>query len=151
MTSSEKVAYIKGLMEGLALDENSKETKVIKAIVDVLEDLALSVADVEDEVAVIDNDVSDLYEWVDEIDTDLYEEDEEDEDLFDDDFDWDDDWNDDDDLYELHCPKCHKRIEVDGELLFSGNAVCPECGAEIYEAGCDFNCEDCGGCDPEEE
>lgn len=148
MTSSEKVAYIKGLMEGLSLDENSKETKVLKAIVDVLEDIALSVADVEDEVAVIDNDVSELYEWVDEIDTDLADDGEDE--MFDDDF--DDDWDDEeDDLYELHCPECGKRIAVEGELLFSGEAVCPECGAEIREAGCDFDCENCDGCDPEEE
>lgn len=149
MTSSEKVAYIKGLMEGLSLDETSKETKVLKAIVDVLEDLALSVADVEDEVAVIDDDLSELYEWVDELDTDLYTE-EDDEDFDPEDF-WFDDEDDEDDVYELKCPECGERICVDGETLFAGDALCPQCGAHIQEAGCDFDCEHCDGCDTEDD
>lgn len=150
MTSSEKVAYIKGLMEGLSLDETSKETKVLKAIVDVLEDLALSVADVEDELAVIDDDLSELYEWVDEMDTDLYTDEEED----DEDFDPEDYWFDDDedeDVYELKCPACGKRVCVDGETLFGGDAICPECGERIQEASCDFDCENCDGCNTEDE
>jgi len=141
MTSSEKVAYIKGLMEGLSLDESSKETKVLKAIVDVLEDLALSVADVEDEVSVIDDDLSDLYEWVDELEEDVNGEFDDDDDLF----------EEDDEAYELKCPECGKRVTIDGDMLFSGDAVCPECGAEIHALDCNFGCDDCDGCNPEEE
>lgn len=137
MTSSEKVAYIKGLMEGLSLDEASKETKVLKAIVDVLEDLALSVADLEDEVAVIDDDCSELYDRLEDLE------------CFDDEE--DDDWYDDDDDYELICPECGERIVVDGELLLCGEAVCPLCGTEIIETPCDLDCEGCDGCDFEEE
>ena len=37
MTVTEKVAYLKGLMEGLSVDETSKEGKILKAVVDVLE------------------------------------------------------------------------------------------------------------------
>lgn len=140
MTSSEKVAYIKGLMEGLSLEENAKETKVLKAIVDVLEDLALSVADLEDEVAVIDDDCSELYDRLEELE--LYDDDEDE---------WEDEWYDDEDDYELICPECGERIVVSGELLLSGEAVCPLCGVEIYETPCGFDCENCDGCDSEEE
>lgn len=140
MTTCEKVAYIKGLMEGLSLEENAKETKVLKAIVDVLEDIALSVADLEDEVAVIDDDCSELYDRLDELE---YFDDEEDDE-------WENDWLDDDD-YELICPECGERIVVDGELLLSGEAVCPLCGVEITETPCDFDCGNCDGCDSEEE
>ena len=41
MTVTEKVAYLKGLAEGMAIDENSKEGKLLKAITDVLADLAV--------------------------------------------------------------------------------------------------------------
>ena len=40
MEISEKVAYLKGLAEGLNLDTESKEGKLIAAIIDVLDDMA---------------------------------------------------------------------------------------------------------------
>ena len=40
MNITEKVSYIKGLAEGLNLDESSKEGKVLLAIIDALDDIA---------------------------------------------------------------------------------------------------------------
>jgi acetate kinase len=48
MTLTEKVAYIRGLMEGMEVDKDSKEMKIISAVVDLLDDMALSVCDLED-------------------------------------------------------------------------------------------------------
>ena len=51
MTISEKVAYLKGLADGLDLDkEPSKEGKIIAKIIDVLEDVGFAVEDLEVEV-----------------------------------------------------------------------------------------------------
>ena len=50
MEISEKVAYLKGLAEGLKLDEETKEGKLIAAIIDVLDAMAEEFADVEDEL-----------------------------------------------------------------------------------------------------
>lgn len=47
MTNTEKVAYIRGLTEGLELDTDKKEVKVINAIIDLLDDIALTLADIE--------------------------------------------------------------------------------------------------------
>ena len=47
MTISEKVAHLKGLIEGMEL-EDSKNTKLIKAMTDILEDLAYDLEDVQD-------------------------------------------------------------------------------------------------------
>ena len=48
MTISEKVAYLKGLAEGLNLDtEKSKEGKLISVMIGIMEDLAMSVEDLE--------------------------------------------------------------------------------------------------------
>ena len=54
MTICEKVAYIKGLAEGLELDSNDKNSKVLKAIIELLEDVALTVEDLEDGCAELD-------------------------------------------------------------------------------------------------
>ena len=66
MTNSERASYIRGLMDGLELDPNAKETKVLNAIVELLDDLCLSVEE-------LDNDLDELSEQVDEIDYDLGE------------------------------------------------------------------------------
>ena len=40
MTLIEKIAYIKGLTEGIRLDESKDEVRVIKSIIDVLQEMA---------------------------------------------------------------------------------------------------------------
>ena len=69
MTVTEKVAYIKGLVDGL--DAKKDEVKVIKAIIELLDDMAMSVSDLEegldvvsDQVDEIDEDLSDLEGYV---------------------------------------------------------------------------------------
>ena len=81
----QKVAYLRGLADGLELDESSKEGKVLVNIIDtldafveVMEDMIDDQLDLEEYVNFIDEDLADLEE-------DFYEEDEE----FEDDFDFD--------------------------------------------------------------
>ena len=64
MNLTEKISYIKGLAEGLSLDESKPEVKVINAIVELLDDMAYSVSDMEELY-------DDLSAQVDEIDQDL--------------------------------------------------------------------------------
>ena len=81
MEISEKVAYLKGLAEGLALDTDTKEGKLIAAIIDVLDDMAEKFVDLEDELCdvedgldAVSDDLSDveqaLYELDDDVDED---------------------------------------------------------------------------------
>ena len=79
MGISEKVAYLKGLMEGMNVDTDSNEGKLFRAIVDVLDEIALEVEDLTDEVMelgdgldVISDDLSDVEDVV--FDEDDYEE-----------------------------------------------------------------------------
>ena len=67
MTPAEKVAYLKGLAEGLGVDKDSKEGKLFAIIADILEDLALDVEELEESVADLDEDVEDLSDDVEEI------------------------------------------------------------------------------------
>ena len=64
MSLTEKLAYIQGLCEGLALDDTTKEGKVLLAIVDLLDDLT-------DTVVQLDNDVDQIFDEIDAIDEDL--------------------------------------------------------------------------------
>lgn len=141
MTISEKVAYIKGLAEGLALDSEDKNSKVLKAIIDLLEDVALTVEDLEDgcaelceQIDAVDEDLSNLEDFI-------YEEDEDDEYFDEDEF-----FDDDDELYEVECPACHDIVYLDEGMLEEGEIACPNCGTNLEF---DFDECDCDCCDGE--
>ncbi len=148
MTNSERAAYIRGLMEGLDLDPNAKETKLFNAVVDLLDDLCLSVEEMEDAY-------DELSGQVDEIDEDLGELEEAYYELDDEDFE-DEDWDDEDDdecYFEVTCPSCGDTIQLNGEMLEEGSMECPNCG-ENLEFDFDDEEEACGcgedcGCDKE--
>ena len=137
MTIKEKVAYLQGLLSGLELDESSKEVKVIKAIVDVLNDMAMIVTYTEDELV-------ELNDRIDEIDEDLGEVEEE---VFGDcECDCDDDCDccdDDDTFYEVTCPTCGKEICLTESILDEGGIECPSCG-EALEFDFDDGDDDSG-------
>ena len=142
MTVTEKVAYLKGLVEGLDFDADKKETKVINAVLDVLEDLALAVSDLDDEMAVVTEQLDAVDEDLADLEEVFYEE------LDDCDCDCDDcDCDCDEDMYEVVCPNCGELIYFDEEIIDEGKAECPACG-EVLE----FDCEcDCDCCEDEEE
>ncbi len=124
MTISERVAYLKGLAEGLALDTETKEGKVIAGMLEALEDIANELSDITERVDVLDEDLADV--------EDLVYEDE------DDDFDYgfdDEDEDDDEGVYEFECPNCHETVYFD-DSLFDGDdedfeLECPACGAKL--------------------
>ena len=131
MTISEKVAYLKGLAEGLDLDTTkSKEGKLISVMIGILEELAMSVEDLEEnalnlgeEIDVLSDDLADVEEVVfDEEDDDLE--------------DYDDDW------FEVECPTCGADIMVDDEALTDGEVECPSCGTRYAMELTDDEAED---------
>ena len=81
MTLSEKSAYLKGLMDGLKLDTEKDEGKMIAAIVDMLSDVAETVSDLEDVVDTISDELDCIEEDLDNIDDYLLD-DEDDDDTF---------------------------------------------------------------------
>lgn len=64
MTITEKAAYLKGLLEGMNIDTEKPEGKLLSALVDVVNDLALEVSDTQE-------DVETLNAYIEEIDEDL--------------------------------------------------------------------------------
>ncbi len=129
MTVTEKVAYLKGLMEGLDFKADSKEGKIIQMMADILSDLA-------DEVMAGQDDIDDINEYLEAMDEDLthVEEeifgdllDDEDEDCC---CDCEDCEDCEEDCYEVTCPHCEKVICFE-EIPESKVFPCPACGKEI--------------------
>ena len=162
MNITEKISYIKGLCEGLSLDESKPEVKVINAIIDLLDDIAYDLTDMEELY-------DELSDQVDEIDQDLAEVESElmtrtdccDDD--DDDYDEDEDFDFDDEdnpFYEVTCGACGQKLNVSEDVLLEGEIECPNCGELLEfdfsglfdeeEEECDGNCDGCDGCEGEE-
>ena len=136
MTITEKAAYIKGLAEGLDIDNSSKEGKVIAAIIDLLADITVDLEDTQDACA-------ELAEQINAVDEDLAELEEIFYDECDDcDCDCDDCCDCDEDMYEVECPNCGEVIYFDEEIILDGEAECPACG-ETLEFDCECECDCC--------
>ena len=144
MTISEKSAYLKGLMDGLKLNTESDEGKMIAAIVDLLGDVTRKVVDIEDTTIAISDELDEIEEDLDAIEDYILDEDEDyDDDEEDDDFWPEDDDEDDEDsdegfdfgdeettVYEVQCA-CGNIIDFDEETLEKGSIVCPNCGETL--------------------
>ena len=63
---SERVSYLRGLADGLKIDEDTNEGKLFKLIIDVIDDIAISVEDAEDTQNEILDAVDDIEERLDE-------------------------------------------------------------------------------------
>ena len=124
MEITEKVAYLKGLTEGMELDTGKKEGKILLAMIDVLDDIALEIEDLkdtQDELADGLDAVSDDLEDVEDVvfGEDDYDEDEEDED------------EESEDCYATTCPNCEEVIYFDESILEDGEVICPNCGEKL--------------------
>lgn len=131
MTNTERASYIKGLAEGLELDESKKETKLIKAMIDLIDDLSFSIQELEEAY----NDLADQVDEIDEdlamVETDLYDSD------CDCDLDDCDCFEDDDCYFEVTCPSCNETICLNEQMLEDGEIDCPSCSEKL-----EFDLED---------
>ena len=115
MTISEKVAYLKGLAEGLNLDtEKSKEGKLISVMIGILEEIGLSIEDLEENTQALGEEIDVLSDVEDVVFDEDEDEDEDDED-------YDDDW------FEVECPTCEEPLVIDDKALADGMIQCPNC------------------------
>ena len=151
MTISEKAAYLKGLMDGLDLDQEKAEGKLIAAIIELMGDVTKRVTDIEETTIAISDELDEIEEDLDAIEDYILDEEDDYDDLDDD---LDDDYEDDDEydegfdfgdeettIYEVKCA-CGEVIDFDEETLEAGSMVCPNCGETL-----EFSLED----DDEEE
>ena len=123
MEITEKVAYLKGLMEGMKIDTETNEGKILSAMVDILEDIGLELEDLwnaqgelEDGLDVVSDDLEDIEDIVYDEDDDEY---------------YEDDAEEDEDCYATTCPTCEETIYFDESVLEDGEVICPNCGEKL--------------------
>ena len=128
MEISEKVAYLKGLAEGLNLDTDSKEGKLIAAIIDVLDDMAEKFAEIDDELCDVEDGLAAVSDDLSDVEETLYFALDDDEDEDEDDEDEDDE---EEECFVTTCPECEEEVYFDESVLEDGEVVCPNCGAKL--------------------
>lgn len=140
----EKVAYMKGLAEGMNLDTKTNEGKLFSVMMDILEDMALEIEDLYEEQAELEEGLDAVSDDLNDVESYLYEMDGE----------YDED-EDDGEVYETTCPSCEEEIFFDETILADGCVECPNCGEKLdfdlseLEDGCCGECC-CGDCEDED-
>ena len=120
MTISEKVAYLKGLAEGLDLDtQKSKEGKLISVMIGILEEVALSIEDLEENALALGEEIDVLSDDLADVEDVVFEDEDEDEE------------DDDEDYFEVECPTCEEPLIIDDEALSEGYIECPNCQSKF--------------------
>ena len=147
MGITENAAYLKGLAEGLKLDESTNEGKLIVKMLDVMAEMAERISVLEsandelytymegmaEDLVNLENDFYDDGECECEDYSDLNEEYDEDEDFVDEEY------------YEIECPTCGEKICFTEEFDLD-NFLCPACGNKIDDVELIDDCEGCEGC-----
>ena len=138
MTLTEKVAYLKGILEGMNYDTTKAEGKLIGAMVDLLSEITESVSELEETCDTLHSYAEELDEDLGAVEDMLYDEDEgcgddccchgEDDEISDDDF------------IEVDCPKCGETVCFD-DTIDPTSILCPNCGEE-FSCICDCCDED---------
>ncbi len=140
MNISEKSAYLKGLMDGLNLDTEKAEGKLISAIVDLMGDVTKKLSDVEETTIAISDELDEIEDDLDAIEDYILDDEDEDFDDYEDDF---DDYDEDDfdeegfdygdedtTIYEVKCV-CGNVIAFDEDTLEEGSIICDNCGETL--------------------
>lgn len=126
-----KAAYIKGLADGMKLDTEKNEGKLIKEMIDFLADVSEKIDLIDDEQGFIADKLDDMDDVLEIFGKELYGDDE-----------------CDDDTFVVTCDNCGEEIEICEEDLMDGSINCPNCGQEIEfdfddECDCGCGCDDC--------
>jgi len=112
----ERVSYLKGLAEGMKIDDSTNEGKLLKAMIEVLDDIALAVEDIEEVQEQLEEQVDSIDEDLEEFARILFDEEE-----------------DDDVLAQIECPHCNKVFDLTEDMIDgdSDSFECPYCHEEI--------------------
>ena len=139
MELNKKAAYLQGLVDGLGIDDTTKEGKIIKAMSALLGEMADVIEGMDEDLSRAYDQINDLSDELEDLEADLYEdEDDEDDSDAEEETDEDDDANDDDiasePFYEVACPNCGETVYVSEDDLDAGEANCAHCGVTFEVA-----------------
>ena len=150
MTASEKVAYLKGLAEGLGINGGTPEGKLMLAMIDVIDGIAKDVEDLEANSAELASTIDGLSEDIAYVEDlaigGIDSKDECDFDEYDGGFEPESEPEcsgecegcsgcgeaaQEEQEYEVSCPKCGEVITVYKSDLEFGSILCPSCNSEL--------------------
>ena len=133
MSINEKAAYLKGLAEGLNLDKNTAEGKLLTALIEAFDELSHAVSDTIEDVEYLNDYIEEIDEDLGEVEEILFEDDEED---YDDEEEFECDGN---------CECCDEDCDMDNGDFFE--VVCPSCGETVcFDETADFDTLACPAC-----
>ncbi len=126
MKLTEKMSYLKGYIDALDIQKDSKEWKAIDKMASVMDEMVVYIEDLQNQV----DELSELCETLDEdlgeVEQEIFSVDA----LEDDNIDYDDELDDDDQIYEATCPTCGRTILLDESMLEEGGVEC-SCGESL--------------------
>ena len=138
MELRKKAAYLQGLVDGLGVDESTKEGKIIRAMSQLLTEMTDAMEAMDEDLSRAYDQINDLSDELEDLEADLYEDEDEDDEDQDSDEENEDDANDDDiasePFYEVACPNCGETVYVSEDDLDAGEANCTHCGVTFEVA-----------------
>ncbi|MBS6444298.1 MAG: hypothetical protein KH373_00635 [Ruminococcus sp.] len=131
MKLTEKMSYLKGFIDALDIQKDTKEWKVIEQMTSVMDEMVVYIEDLQNQVDELSELCENLDEDLGEVEQELFSTDGLDDDDLDD---YDDDLNEgfeeDNQLYETTCPTCGRTIILDESMLEEGGVEC-SCGQSL--------------------
>lgn len=118
-----RVAYLQGLSTGLDLDAESKESKLLNGIIEVLGDFADSMSDLEDSQEQLEDYLESIDEGLCQLEDEIY------------DGEGVDDYTSAGDYHEVDCPGCGETVCFDRAVLEDDDVIevtCPNCGEVVF-------------------
>ena len=138
MTVSEKVAYLKGLIDGMNFDADSKNGKLFNAISDILEDLAGNVLELKEDSLEMAENIDALSDDLADVEDLVYGEDEEEDERsvlgcgYCCGGSADGEEEEEPVFFDVTCQSCGKTITVDEDVFDLGTVQCPHCGEMMF-------------------
>lgn len=132
MKLTEKMSYLKGFIDALDIQKDTKEWKVIEQMTSVMDEMVVYIEDLQNQVDELSELCENLDEDLGEVEQELFSTDGLDDDDLDD---YDDDdlnegFEEDNQLYETTCPTCGRTIILDESMLEEGGVEC-SCGQSL--------------------
>ena len=112
-------------LQRLGLDKESKEGKIIAAMIDILDDIALELEDLGDGLEEVCDGLDAVSEDLEEVEDIVYDEFDED------DFEDEDEDEEEEECYATTCPNCEETVFFDEDVLNDGEVLCPNCGEKL--------------------
>lgn len=132
MKLTEKMSYLKGFIDALDIQKDTKEWKVIEQMTSVMDEMVVYIEDLQNQVDELSELCENLDEDLGEVEQELFSTDGLDDDDLDDydDDDFNEGFEDDNQLYETTCPTCGRTIILDESMLEEGGVEC-SCGQSL--------------------